>query len=118
MRRLLIYIAGFRAVGVQRIAEKLSLFALGTADRDRDMYDISSFSRSLLCLFGRCRILWGMGLSPSLPGAKIGMARVDLKIVDSAALGSTVSSDGLTPSFLRLQCGAPLMVSACWCPKS
>lgn len=51
-------------------------------------------------------------ISPSFPGAKIEMARVDLKIVDTAALGSTVSSKGLTPSFLRLQCGAPLVVSA------
>lgn len=55
--------------------------------------------------------VWWWG-SPFLPGAKIGMAHVDLEIVDVAALGSTVSSDGPTPSFLRLKCGAPLVVSA------
>lgn len=71
---------------------------------DREVCGISWSGRSLLHLSDRCLSF--------LPGAKIEIAHVDLKVVDIAALGSTVLSDGLTASCLRLKCGAPLVVSA------
>lgn len=95
----------------------LSLVALETCcfSRDRNVCDPhDSFDRCCIFVHALLHLLCG-GYLPHLPGEKIEMAHVDLKIADTAALGSTaiVSSGGLTPNCLRLKCGAPLAVSTC-----